>query len=177
MYDESGNETQDVTKVKTIKTNYLSKEKETQTGANKLTAYSGGDSLNSKFVQVACKVVETNPMANKITNIADITDFADGNGNKVTDRDSQENNVNVPTGSDLENYKDSEINRGEGYIPGQQDDDDFEKLIIKALDLSLRKYITNINGTEITSRIPQVDITALKNEQQQQLHIIIQKLQ
>ena len=163
MYDESGNETQDVTKVKTIKTNYLSKEKETQTGANKLTAYNGGDSLNSKFVQVACKVVETNPMVNKITNIADITDFADGNGNKVTDRDSQENNVNVPTGSDLENYKDSEINRGEGYIPGQQDDDDFEKLIIKALDLSLRKYITNINGTEITSRIPQVDITALKN--------------
>mgnify|MGYP000807488383 CR=1 FL=1 len=52
-------------------------------------------------------------MPTKITNIADITKFTDGNGNTVTDRDSQENNVNLPTGKDLENYRDSEINRGE----------------------------------------------------------------
>ena len=102
-------------------------------------------------------------MADKITNIADITKFTDGNGNTVTDRDSQENNVNLPTGKDLENYKDSEINRGEEYIPGQQDDDDFEKLTLKEFDLSLRKFITGVNGTAITNREPQVNVTPLKN--------------
>ena len=63
----------------------------------------------------------------------------------------------IPTGTELENYKDPEINRGDKYIPGQQDDDDFEKLIIKEFDLSLRKFITGVNDEEITSRIPEVN--------------------
>ena len=84
-------------------------------------------------------------MPTKITNIADITKFTDGNGNTVTDRDSQENNVNIP--SDLPGYKDDEI--GKDYVPGQQDDDDFEKLKIKEFDLALRKFITKVNNTEI----------------------------
>ncbi len=48
-------------------------------------------------------------------------------------------------------------------MPGQQDDDDFEKLKIKEFDLALRKFITKVNNTEIKSRIPQVDTTPLKN--------------
>ena len=32
------------------------------------------------------------------------------------------------------------------------------------MDLALRKFITNVSGQEITSRIPEVDATALKNE-------------
>ena len=54
-------------------------------------------------------------MPNKITNIAEITGFTDENGNTVTDRDSQAGNVTLPTGTDLENYKDAEINRGEEH--------------------------------------------------------------
>ena len=98
-------------------------------------------------------------MPTKITNIADITKFTDGNGNTVTDRDSQENNVNIP--SDLPGYKDDEI--GKDYVPGQQDDDDFEKLKIKEFDLALRKFITKLNDEEITSRIPVPDVTPLVN--------------
>ena len=150
------------TDLKTIKTEYLSKANETTDGANKISAFNG-TTLAYKDVKIKCRVVATEPMADKITNIADITKFTDGDGNTVTDRDSQENNVNLPTGKDLENYKDSEINRGEEYIPGQQDDDDFEKLTLKEFDLSLRKFITGVNGTAITNREPQVNVTPLNN--------------
>ena len=150
------------TDLKTIKTEYLSKANETTDGANKISAFNG-TTLAYKDVKIKCRVVATDPMADKITNIADITKFTDGDGNTVTDRDSQENNVNLPTGKDLENYRDSEINRGEEYIPGQQDDDDFEKLTLKEFDLSLRKFITGVNGTAITNREPQVNVTPLKN--------------
>ena len=150
------------TDLKTIKTEYLSKANETTDGANKISSFNG-TTLAYKDVKIKCKVVATDPMADKITNIADITKFTDGDGNTVTDRDSQENNVNLPTGKDLENYRDSEINRGEEYIPGQQDDDDFEKLTLKEFDLSLRKFITGVNGTAITNREPQVNVTPLKN--------------
>ena len=150
------------TDLKTIKTEYLSKANETTDGANKISSFNG-TTLAYKDVKIKCRVVATDPMADKITNIADITKFTDGDGNTVTDRDSQENNVNLPTGKELENYKDYEINRGEEYIPGQQDDDDFEKLTLKEFDLSLRKFITGVNGTEITNREPQVNVTPLKN--------------
>ena len=150
------------TDLKTIKTEYLSKANETTDGANKISAFNG-TTLAYKDVKIKCKVVATDPMADKITNIADITKFTDGDGNTVTDRDSQENNVNLPTGKDLENYKDSEINRGEEYIPGQQDDDDFEKLTLKEFDLSLRKFITGVNGTAITDREPQANVIPLNN--------------
>ena len=148
----------DSTNSKIIRTNYLSKAKEASEGANKIKAFDG-TKLDYKDVKVVCKVVSTDPMPTKITNIADITKFTDGNGNTVTDRDSQENNVNIP--SDLPGYKDDEI--GKDYVPGQQDDDDFEKLKIKEFDLALRKFITKVNNTEIKSRIPQVDTTPLKN--------------
>ena len=150
------------TDLKTIKTEYLSKANETTDGANKISAFNG-TTLAYKDVKIKCKVVATDPMADKITNIADITKFTDGDGNTVTDRDSQENNVNLPTGKDLENYRDSEINRGEEYIPGQQDDDDFEKLTLKEFDLSLRKFITGVNGTAITDREPQANVIPLNN--------------
>ena len=148
--------------LKTVKTSYLSKSKETSDGSNKIVAFNG-NTLAYKDVKIKCRVVATNPMPNKITNIADITKFTDANGNEVVDRDSQANNVNLPTGTDLENYRDAEINRGEEYIPGQQDDDDFEKLTLKSFDLSLRKFITKVNDAEIKTRIPNVDVSPLNN--------------
>ncbi|MGN1327113.1 MAG: Cys-Gln thioester bond-forming surface protein, partial [Clostridia bacterium] len=146
---------------KTVTTTYLSKTNEITTGENKIAAFNG-TSLDYREVQIKCKVIPTTLMPSKITNIAEITKFTDGDGNTVTDRDSQENNVTLPTGTELENYKDAEINRGETYIPGQQDDDDFEKLTLKEFDLALRKFITGVNDEEITSRIPSPDLTALK---------------
>ena len=107
--------------------------------------------LSYKEVPIMCKV--TADAQGKITNIADITKYKDENKKDVTDRDSKENNVVLPSDSDLPSYKDNETG---DYIPGQEDDDDFEKLVVKKFDLALRKFITNIGDTDVTSRIPQV---------------------
>ena len=90
-------------------------------------------------VPIMCRITEDAPTSENITNIADITEYQDENKNPTTDRDSQEDNVELPEDEELPGYKDEE----EGdYIPGQQDDDDFEKVIIKEFDLSLRKWVT-----------------------------------
>lgn len=114
----------------------------------------GGDELNYIDVQVKCKVKQNSNLYEKITNIAEITGFTDSNGNQVTDRDSQAKNVTLPNDKDLPSYKDTEIERGDNYIPGQQDDDDFEKLVLQRFDLALRKFITGVNDKEISSRAP-----------------------
>ena len=103
-------------------------------------------------VPIMCKVVDNAPTSENITNIADITEYQDENKEPTTDRDSQEDNVDLPSDEELPGYKDDET--GE-YIPGQQDDDDFEKVIIKTFDLSLRKWVTQAividkDGTHIT---------------------------
>lgn len=96
--------------------------------------------LSYKEVPIMCRVKNTAKVDEKITNIADITEFKDENKQTVVDRDSQEDNVNATEGNKPE-YKDNE--KGD-YIPGQQDDDDFEKVIIPNFDLALRKQITSI---------------------------------
>ena len=150
--------TVDSTDSKVIKTSYLCKANEKVAGENKIPAFDG-TTLSYKEVKVACKVVSTDPMPSKITNLADISDFTDGEGNKVTDRDSKEDNVKIP--EDRPGYKDDESKKD--YVPGQEDDDDFEKVTLVKFDLSLRKFITAVNNTEITSRIPQVDVTPIKD--------------
>ena len=126
-----------------------------KTGADKviLDAFDGTN-LDYIDVQIKCRVKDTALPEEKLTNIAEITDFTDSNKEEVTDRDSAEDNVTIPSDSTLPNYKDTEINRGDEYIPGQEDDDDFEKLIIKKFDLALRKFITGVNENEVTDRYP-----------------------
>ena len=104
-------------------------------------------------VKIKCKVKDTG-IAKKITNIAEITKASDDRGNTATDIDSKTNNITLPKDDVLPNYKDDEIESGEKYIPGQEDDDDFEKVIVQKFDLSLRKFITAVNSTEITERVP-----------------------
>ena len=95
--------------------------------------------LSYKEVPIMCKVSEKAKSGENITNIADITKYLDGNKNPAVDRDSQEDNVKLPTDKNLPNYKENE--KG-SYVPGQQDDDDFEKVNIKIFDLALRKWVT-----------------------------------
>ena len=113
-----------------------------------------GETLDYIDVQIKCRVKDNIDLYEKITNIAEISDFTDSEGAEITDRDSQEDNVTLPTDESLPTYKDDEIESGEEYIPGQQDDDDFEKLILRRFDLALRKFITGVNDKEITDRAP-----------------------
>ena len=123
--------------------------------ANDLISHYNGGTLDYTEVQIKCRVKSTAKPGEKLTNIAEISKFTDADGEQVTDRDSQEGNVTLPNDNTLPNYKDDEINRGDSYIPGQQDDDDFEKVVVLKFDLSLRKFITGVNAEIIKDREPQ----------------------
>ena len=141
-----------------VTTKYLSKEKESDSRENLIDAYDGGTTLDYKDVQIRCKVKDTTPIGKKLTNLAEITEYKDENGNDVADRDSDSDNLDLPTDEELPSYKDPEIASGDPYIPGQEDDDDFEKVVTIYFDLALRKFITGIDEEEITDRIPQVSM-------------------
>lgn len=120
---------------RTVTTRYLENEliNKTQVDEN------GKIVLSYKEVPIMCKVSDNAKTSENITNIADITEYLDENKAPVTDRDSQEDNVNLPSDEELPGYKGDETG---SYVPGQQDDDDFEKVIVKTFDLALRKWVT-----------------------------------
>ena len=118
-----------------------------------------GTTLDYKELKIKCRVKSTEDLDKVITNIAEITDFTDKQGNTITDRDSQKQNVVLPSDKNLPDYKGNESNKSilsdkDYFYKGQQDDDDFEKLILEEFDLALRKFITKINDTPITNRVP-----------------------
>lgn len=115
--------------------------------------------LSYKEVPIMCKV--TADAKGKITNIADITEYKDENKKIVDDRDSKPNNVVLPSDEKLPEYKDDETGN---YIPGQEDDDDFEKVVVKKFDLALRKFITGVNDDEVNTRIPKVKYESENNK-------------
>ena len=132
--------------------------------ANTVIKAFDGTTIDNQFVQIAVQVVETENMPEKLTNIAEIAKITDRDDNNVTDRDSTPDNVRVPSDSELPTYKDNELDKE--YIPGQEDDDDFEKVICirKKYDLALKKFLTQVDGSEINpSRLQNVDTTPLKN--------------
>ena len=120
---------------RTVTTTYLADE--LIPGAQ--TAEDGTITLSYKEVPIMCRVTDEAIPSQNITNIADITKYEDENKNPVIDRDSTEDNVELPDDEDLPGYKDDE--NGD-YIPGQEDDDDFEKVVVKTFDLALRKWVT-----------------------------------
>ena len=111
------------------------------------------DTLSYVDVEIHCKVLPVTTET-KVTNIAEITKEADVNGNQIgKEEDSTPNDVTKP--EDFPGYKDNEQNKE--YIPGQEDDDDFEKvLVVPKFDLALRKFITRVGTTNVNNRYPNV---------------------
>ena len=136
LVDENDEETDDVTKAKYIVSDYLSKEN----GDDNLLNAFNGTKLDTKYVQVEFRVICKQDYPKIIENQAQISDDTDESGKPVTDRDSTPNEW-----------------KGE-------DDEDVEYIKVTYMDLALRKFITGVNKEEVTSRIPQVDATALINE-------------
>ena len=110
--------------------------------------------------QVECTVLDTTNLTTRdLTNVSEITSQEPKEGVNVRDRDSIPSNLRK---EQISNYNPGTSERGKGY----EDDDDYEPLkpVEKEFDLALRKFITSVNGTEITSRIPDVDVTPLVNK-------------
>ena len=157
---------QDINDNRKITTNVTSKDSATgeslySSRQNKqlLSAYNGGESLDHIDLEIKCRVNEKALVKQLITNIAEISEMQDKEGAEViTDRDSTKANVNLPIDSDLPNYKGNEANKEDlsdkdYYYKGQEDDDDFEKLIVENFDLALRKFIIAVNNTELKSDV------------------------
>ena len=149
-----------------VETEITNKEKQTAInmyGENGLllTKFEEGKELDYIDVQIKCLVKNDKDLtAGKyLTNIAEIVDAEDINGEHWDGKDSTLNNVDV---TDIDTYKDNEALASDtnSYIEGQEDDDDFEKLILESFDLSLRKFITRIGNTEY-NRTPEVDTSKL----------------
>ena len=110
-----------------------------------------GSGLSYADVQIICKINENALSDGYITNIAEITEYQDEDGDiRDEDIDSTPDDLEYP--DNPSDYKDEEINNGDSYIPGQEDDDDFEKLIIRRpgnYDLILVKQ--DENGEDLNS--------------------------
>ena len=135
MLDEKGNETESVTEAKYVVTDYL---------ANTIIKAFNPDTMEAldyKDVEVAFKVTAPETSKNDIINYAQISKETDSNGNTSKDRDSTPDE----------------------WIDGE-DDQDIEKIKLTYADLALRKFITELNNTQVNpNRAPQVDVTDLVN--------------
>ena len=110
---------------------------------------SGTTLSQSDVCTVTCVVLSTDNTGNKLRNIAEVLEDKDKDGNDVEDVDSTPDSVNP------DNYPDGE-KRPDGT---NQDDNDYENLTPddpKEFDLSLKKYISQVNNTAISDRVPKV---------------------
>ncbi len=115
------------------------------TDSNLIPAFNGSR-LEYKDIQISCIVVTEDEITLK--NIAAITAEKDENKNPVdTDRGSE----------DRDSTPKDDINP-DNYGTGNEDDDDYDvvKTDKKDFDLSLRKFITGVNDSEVANRAPSV---------------------
>lgn len=146
------------TSLRTIKTTYLSKDNNPNNDKynSKNNLIKAMDKTTGKIdfkeIQVKCKISEDVKVGTILTNIAEISKSKANNRTaKTVDIDSTTNNVKVPeTSEGMEQYNEDKLTDDRNkYVPGQEDDDDFEKIIVDEFDLALRKYITEINDEKV----------------------------
>ena len=131
---------------------------EKRTNGKLLSAYKGGDTLDYIDVAIRCRVSNKAITDDIQTNIAQITKFSDTKGNEQEDLDSTPNGeLIIPPDEELPKYK-KELEENP-YVPGQEDDDDYDKVVIGGtFDLALRKFITKVNTQEVDTRYPELSI-------------------
>ena len=147
-----------------------------ESNTENLTAYEQGQ-LDSETIEIEC-VVDASENGKILTNVAWIAEEVDEYGNVIIDevgkdRDSEPGTTPNVNKDNMEDYKGNTENKDDltdetYFYKGEQDDDDFEKLIVnvpeeKAFDLKLIKRITELNGEKVPERLLGVDITNLAN--------------
>lgn len=144
---------------RTIKTTKLSKENDED---NAIEAFNVSEKkISYKDIKIKLKIKSTAVNMKEITTIAEITKSS--NLANLVDRDNKIN-ASLPSDAELSKYRGNSENKAElsdanYYYNGQEDDDDFEKVILQKFDLALRSFETAMNGVAVTDRIPSVDKT------------------
>ncbi len=164
-YDESSNRVTIISNLSTTRTAL-------QTGF--LTRYTGTGELDSITFEIECEVTSVTD-DDILTNVAWISEAATEDGIVITDqegedRDSEPSTAPQVNKDNMDNYIGNEQNKTDLADPdyfykGEQDDDDFEKLIVevKEFDLKLIKNIVGINAEKVEERLENVDVTNLAN--------------
>lgn len=119
--------------------------------------------ITSTFVQVECTISEKADSGKVLTNVAEIS------ADDIKDRDSnpgsiKQEDINTETYTGNKDNKSDLTDKDYDY-KGLEDDDDFEKLIVKggSFDLALKKFITRVNDKATTGREPVVEVKPLKD--------------
>ena len=132
-----------------------------------------GEELKYQELTIVCKVLDTAKTDINLVNMAEIAEMQYADKTIAKDRDSEVENFEMPQDRPSY-YGGTDENPSDNYIPGQQDDDDFDRIIIKdntKADLSLRKFVTAVSkdlkfeeGEYLSgdlSRVPVVDKSKL----------------
>ena len=128
----------------------------TENPAQSLKAYSETNGLDYETLTFKCIVKQEPDTKNDkiLTNVAWIADAKDSNGNSVIDRDSSTITSPNVNRDNMENYTGNSSNKNDldddnYFYKGEQDDDDFEKLVVKPVqkvfDLELVKFIAAVS--------------------------------
>lgn len=142
---------------RTLKTTLLSAEKDKE---NIIKGFDN-QTLNYKDIKLQLKVKNNVPPLKIITSISEISKSS--NQSNIVDRDDRKN-ASIPSDDKLSEYRGNQVNKTalddrDYYYQGQEDDDDFEKVILQKFDLALKQFLTKVNNTDIKDRIPTVDST------------------
>lgn len=113
-----------------------------------LAAHQKGEELKYQDLQVVCKVQDEIQEDTNIVNIAEITEAKYDDGTVAEDRDSTPDNIKYP--DDVSKYNGgNDSDKEDEYVPGQEDDDDFERIYVKSIkgyyDLEIVKVDNNGN--------------------------------
>jgi len=141
-----------------------------------LAGYDGEGTPDSETIYIECKVMG-NPDAESqkvLTNIAYIAEQFNAQSQTIEDRDSYTDQYPTQAGNALitndigytgKDGNAQDLSSNATYYKGQEDDDDFEKVVILpvSFDLSLRKNITKVNGEAVNTRTPDIKTDNLKN--------------
>lgn len=169
--------------------------------AKSLAAYTTGN-LDWETIEIKCQVAQTPDTANKIvlTNVAWISGAYDSEDKtqittKGQDRDSEPQTRPNVTKDNMQDYKGNNSNtedltKTDYFYKGEQDDDDFEKLVInpvkKKFDLELVKFIAAVskdakiddgeyltdtkNADGIYDRAPKISIVKDQDSEDRRIH-------
>ena len=130
----------------------------TKTGTNNLPAYDG-KTLSSETIELECIVESVHEQI--LTNVAWISEEVDADGTVITnqegeDRDSEPATTPSVNKDNMTDYKGttSETDLSQNiYYPGEQDDDDFEKLISQKITGSYQIQLEKVDKDETTKKL------------------------
>ena len=154
------------TSLRKVSTNYLAKPIVDE--EDKIIKSFNGSKLDYKELKIKCKVSSFGQTDDILTTIAEITGFTDKYGRtsasqNYKDRDSEMANINLPVDEQLALYNGNNSNKSvltdrNYFYKGQEDDDDFEKLILGEFQEPLWEMV------EKTDLIPAENTEVRNNE-------------